>query len=151
MTFTHTASSTLLAPAAQVWAHATSLDGINAELRPWLKMTAPPGLARLDDVTVELGRPLGPSALLLLGALPIDRMQVTLVELEPGRRFVERSAVRSMRLWQHERTVEGQGDGCVLTDRLTFEPKLGGPIVAAFLRAVFRNRHRVLREKFRGH
>ena len=53
--------------------------------------------------------------------------------------------------WQHERTVLEEGDGCVLTDRLTFEPKLGGPLVAAFLRAVFRNRHRVLREKFRGH
>jgi len=140
--------SELAAPAARVWAHATSLDGINAELSPYLKMTAPPGLTGLDENQVVLGQPIGRSRLLLFGFLPIDRMDITVIELEPGRRFLERSPVRSQRLWQHERSVEPSGDGCVLTDRLTFEPRAGGPVMAAFLRAVFRNRHRVLRRLF---
>ena len=146
--YAHEVSSALAAAPAQVWAHATSLAGINAELAPLLKMTAPPGLATLEDVHVTLGQALGRSTLLLFGILPIDQLDVTLVELEPGRRFVERSPVRSMRLWQHERTVEPEAGGCRLTDRLTFEPKLGGPLVAAFLRRVFAHRHAYLRRTF---
>jgi len=149
--FRHEVSSALAAPAAEVWAHATSIDGINAELAPWLKMTAPPELRSLSDVEVVLGRPIGRSTVLLFGWLPVDRMELTLVELEPGRRFVERSQVRSQKLWQHERTVEPEGDGgCRLTDRLMFEPRLGGPLVAAFLRRVFAARHAYLRRTFSG-
>jgi ligand-binding SRPBCC domain-containing protein len=146
--YSHTERSPLRASAATVWAHATSLAGINAELAPYLKMTAPPGVTGIDESQFVLGRPLGRSTLLLLGLLPIDRMDVTLVELEPGRRFLERSAVRSQRLWQHERTVVPDGDGCALTDRIDFEPRLLGPLVAAFMRRVFRNRHQVLRRTF---
>lgn len=146
--YQHEASSALGASAERVWAHATSVAGINAELAPWLKMTAPPGLKSLADVEVVPGRPLGTSTVLLFGWLPVDRIDLTLVELEPGRRFVERSRARSQKLWQHERTVEPEGGGCRLTDRLTFEPKLGGPLVAAFLRRVFANRHAYLRRTF---
>src|SRR5262249_22412760 len=110
--------------------------------------TAPPGLTSLEDADVVPGQPIGRSRLLLFGVLPIDRMDITVIELEPGRRFLERSPVRSQRLWQHERTVEPTGEGCLLTDRPTFEPRAGGPVMAAFLRAVFRNRHRVLRRLF---
>jgi ligand-binding SRPBCC domain-containing protein len=111
-------------------------------------MTAPPGVAGIDEAQVVLGQPIGRSTLLLFGVVPIDRMDVTLVELEPGRRFLERSAVRSQRLWQHERTVVPDGEGCTLTDRIDFEPRLFGPVVAAFMRRVFRHRHRVLRRTF---
>jgi ligand-binding SRPBCC domain-containing protein len=146
-TYRHEARSRLAAPAPRVWAHATSLDGINAELRPYLKMTAPPGVTALDE-TIAPGQVVARSVLLLFGLVPVDRMDITLAELEPGRRFLERSSVWSQRLWQHERIVEPDGAGCVLTDRLTFEPRAGGPLVAAFLRAVFRNRHRALRRLF---
>jgi ligand-binding SRPBCC domain-containing protein len=146
--YRHEASSVLGAPAEKVWAHATSIAGINAELAPLLKMTAPPGLASLEDVDFVPGRPIARSTLLLFGFLPVDQMDVTLVELDPGRRFVERSPVRSQRLWQHEREVVPEGAGCRLTDRLTFEPKLGGPFVAAFLRRVFASRHAYLRRTF---
>lgn len=146
--YRHEASSALGASAERVWAHATSVDGINAELAPWLRMTAPPGLRTLADVEVVPGRPLGTSTLLLLGWLPVDRLDRTLVELDPGRRFVERSRVRSQKLWQHERTVAPEADGCRLTDRLTFEPRFGGPLVAAFLRRIFAGRHAYLRRTF---
>ena len=34
-------TSELDADAERVWAHATSMAGVNAELRPWLRMTTP--------------------------------------------------------------------------------------------------------------
>lgn len=111
--FEHEVSSGRAAPAERVWAHATSVEGINAELAPLLKMTAPPELRSLSDVSVVLGQPIGKSTAL-------------------------------------QRVVSREGDGCRLTDHLTFEPRLGGPLVARFLRRVFANRHAYLRRTFGG-
>ena len=38
--------------------------------------------------------------------IPIDYDDLTLVALEPGRGFHERSRMLSMRVWEHERTLE---------------------------------------------
>jgi uncharacterized protein YndB with AHSA1/START domain len=40
---TRSFTTRLAAPAAQVWAAATTPEGINDELRPWLTMSIPPG------------------------------------------------------------------------------------------------------------
>ena len=119
-------------------------------------MTLPRGVERLDPESVELGKPLGRSWVLLFGLLPFDYDDVTLVELEPGHRFLERSSMLSMRRWQHERIVEpveadgGGGGSSRVTDRITMEPRLGlpGSAVRPLLRAVFRHRHRRLRAWF---
>jgi ligand-binding SRPBCC domain-containing protein len=76
-----------------------------------------------------------------------DYDDLTIVELEPGRRFLERSPMLSMRLWQHERIVEPDGDGCTVTDRLTFEPRVPVP-AAPLIQVLFRHRHRRLRRRF---
>jgi len=115
------------APAGLVWERAVSPEGINHELAPLLRMTMPRGLrdATLDDVAV--GEPLGRAWILLFGFLPVDYDDLALAELEPGRRFLERSSLLSLRFWQHERVVEPLGeDTCMLTDRLTFEPRIPG-------------------------
>jgi hypothetical protein len=67
-----------------------------------------------------------------------------LVELEPGQRFLERSRMLSMRIWEHERTLEPARDGCRVRDRLAFEPRLPGTGAALqrIVRAIFRHRHR---------
>ena len=134
--------------AEQAWAWATSAAGINAELWPFLKMSAPAKFSKLDGSAITLGRPIFRSWILLFGVLPIDRSDLTVVEMEEGRRFVERSPMRSMRLWQHERIIEPDGVGAVrVTDHLTFEPRLAGRLVAWFVDRLFRNRHRVLIER----
>jgi hypothetical protein len=46
------------------------------------------------------------------------------------------------------REVVPEGAGCRLTDRLTFEPRFGGPFIAAFLRRIFVGRHAELRRRF---
>lgn len=139
--------SELLAPPERVWSWATSMTGILAELRPIARMTMPRGLASLLDVEVELGKPLARSWFLLFGFLPLDRSDLTLIELDEGRGFVEESPMLSMRLWRHERTIEPLAGGSRITDRLTFESRIAAPLVEWFVAALFRHRHRVLRRE----
>jgi ligand-binding SRPBCC domain-containing protein len=58
----------------------------------------------------------------------------------------------SQRLWEHERTIEPDGEGATLVDRLAWEPRL--PLPGAALRPLiamtFRHRHRQLRRHFGG-
>src|SRR5438309_5526768 len=118
-------SSLVAAPPQEVWDRVTTPQGINYELRPWMRMTRPRGFERLDPDSVELGVPIGRSWVLLFGVLPFEYDDVTLIELEPGRRFLERSPMLSQRSWQHERIVEPAEGGSRVTDRIRMEPKLG--------------------------
>jgi hypothetical protein len=104
----------------------------------------------IDDV--EVGASLGRSWILVGGLVPVDFDDLRLVELEPGRRFLERSRTLSFSVWQHERVVEPLGEGrCRLTDRLGFElrpalawmPGAAG-LARAIVAAIFRHRHRRL-------
>lgn len=143
-------TSALAAPPERVWAHATSPVGVNRELAPWLRMTFPAGTADLAEGW-EPGRRHFRSWILLLGILPVEYDDLTIVELEPGRRFLERSPLLTQRVWEHERTVEPTPGGCRLTDRVRFEPRIPalGAAQGAIFRLVFRWRHRRLRHLFR--
>jgi hypothetical protein len=145
-------ASALAAEPAAVWKRATSAEGINAELGPLLRMTVPRGLESLDLDGLEPG-PLGRSWLLLFGVLPVDYDEIGLARIEPGRGFLERSSMLSMRLWEHERTIEPGADGCALiADRLAWEPRLPlpGRLALPVVAALFRHRHRRLRRHFGG-
>jgi ligand-binding SRPBCC domain-containing protein len=147
-----TRSVALAAPAGRVWEHATRIEGVNAELRPILRMTVPRNLrgATIDDL--EVGVPAGRSWLLLGGVLPVDYDDLCLAELDPPRRFLERSRMATMSLWQHERTVAPRDDGSsALTDTLTFRlrrPLAAVPgmeaLAARIVGALFSHRHRRL-------
>ena len=100
---------------------------------------------------VPLGEPLGRSWILLFGLVPVDYDDLELAERGPGLRFQERSTMLSMTSWEHERTVEPAGEGCEVTDRLTF--KLRRPLAAvpgsarlarAIVARLFGHRHRRL-------
>jgi ligand-binding SRPBCC domain-containing protein len=139
-------------PASEVWERAVSEEGINYELAPILRMTMPRGLAGKTIDDVEVGVPLGRSWILLGRLLPVDYDDLFLAELEPGRRFLERSRTLSFAVWQHERIIEPEGEGsCRVTDRLGFELKRGvawipgaDSLAAAIVRFLFRHRHRRL-------
>jgi ligand-binding SRPBCC domain-containing protein len=147
--------SLVAAPPAEVWARAVSPEGINHELSPFLRMTMPRSIRgrTIDDVPV--GVPLGKSWLLLFGFLPVDFDDLSLAERGPGLRFLERSSMLTMSLWQHERTIEPEGDGANVTDRLSFElrrPMRWIPGFHAFaartVAFLFRHRHRRLAEQY---
>ena len=144
-------ASRLDASAEQVWARVTTPEGINDELMPLMRMTMPAAVRGLDPETVPLGERLCRSWLLLFGFLPFDYDDVTVVRLDPGRGFLERSPMLSQRVWEHERTLEPVGpEACVVRDRLTFEPRLAlpGPALEPLVRGIFRHRHRRLRRHF---
>jgi ligand-binding SRPBCC domain-containing protein len=131
----------------RAWAWISSVAGISAEMRPYFRMTAPPGVERLDDVKVELGKPLFRSRVFVFDLIPAGHWDLTLVELDPGRGFVERSPSSSMRSWRHERRILDRDGGVELRDHLTFEPRFAAGPTGAFIRHVFRHRHAVLQAR----
>lgn len=152
-TYTATFVSALNASAAVVWEAVGAMNGVNAELGPWLRMTAPPEAANLRIEDVAPGKLMFESWVLLGGVLPVDRHSFVIAEVERGRGFVERSTSWTERLWEHRRHVESRGEGaCTLTDRLAFTPRVGlmGPLLVRVVGAVFAHRHRVLRARFGG-
>jgi hypothetical protein len=146
-------STELHASIEAVWEVVGTMRGVNAELAPWLRMTAPAEASnmRIDDAPV--GQCLFASWVLFAGVLPIDRHFLSLADVERGRGFVEQSISWSQRRWEHQRHLESYGDGrCVVTDRLAFVPRIriSGPLLNRVVGAVFGHRHRVLRERFGG-
>lgn len=144
--------SDLAAPADRVWRRATTLMGVNDEFRPLLRMTSPPRLRAATIADLEPGVPAGRSWLLLGGFLPVDYDDLTLAEIEPPRRFLERSRMLSMEVWEHERIVEPLSESsCSVSDRLRFElrpplahlPGARG-VARALVSFAFRHRHRRL-------
>jgi hypothetical protein len=132
-----------------VWDRIASVAGVNHELGPWLRMTAPPEVEGIDVAGVPLGRRWFRSWVLLARVLPVEYDDLTIVELEPGRRFLERSTMLTLRVWQHERILEGEGAGAPrtrVTDRLTFTTRRGVPkaLATRIVRFLFRHRHRRL-------
>lgn len=143
-----TFESKVAASASEVWSWATSVKGISAEMWPVLKMTIPKGKSSILDFEVAPGQPLFRSWLLLAGVLPIDCSELTLLEVEDGRRFLEQSPMLSMRLWRHERVLTPTHEGTSVSDNLEFSPRFGTPVVRWFVKVFFQHRHAVLRRVF---
>ena len=143
--------SLLAASPDAVWARVSTFEGVNDELRPLMRMTAPARVRALEPSQVVLGERIFRSWVLLFGVIPIDYDDLTLIALEPGRGFHERSRMLSMRVWEHERTLDPAGARATrVSDRLSFEPRLpgSGPLLERIIRATFRHRHRRLRRRF---
>ncbi len=142
--------SHLRAPADVVWARATTMDGVNDELGPWLQMTAPAQARGLDLRDAPIGRPLFRSWLLVGGVLPVDFDDLAFARVDRAGAFEERSTMLSMRRWEHDRRVRAMDGGCLVRDELRFEPRVPGtgPLVARIVAAVFRHRHARLRRRY---
>ncbi|HEY3829805.1 MAG TPA: hypothetical protein VGL57_11465 [Solirubrobacteraceae bacterium] len=143
--------SLLPAEPADIWARVTTAAGINDELWPFLRMTAPRNLREHGLANVTVGERVCRSWVLLLGVLPVDYDDITIERLDPPSSFLERSTMLSQREWEHARTIEKTpGGGSMLTDRIRYQPRL--PIPDLLLRplytAIFKHRHRRLRGYF---
>jgi ligand-binding SRPBCC domain-containing protein len=142
--------STLGRPPGEVWAAVSTMEGINFEFAPLMKMTYPPQAGPMSLELAPLNRPLFSSWVLLL-FVPIDLHTVTLERVTPGVGFRERSSSLTERVWVHERTLSPAGEhGCELVDRLELTPRLSSltPLLAWVVSMVFRHRHRRLRRRF---
>lgn len=143
----------LRAPAADVWAVVSTMDGVNAELRPFVRMTHPAHLQSLADADDDLspGEVVFQSWLLAFGFLPIDRHALGLERIYEGEGFDEESTSWLQRRWRHERRVmPDPTGGCTVTDELTAEPRLAllAPVLRLVVSALFRHRHRKLARRF---
>ena len=143
-------TSELTAAAEVVWAHATSMAGVNAELRPWLRMTVPRGVD-LRPQAIDSHQLAFHSWLLLGGIVPFDRHALGFEAMAPEQRwFHERSSSWLQREWVHRRSIEPTDGGCRLTDRIACTPRLrvAEPLTRWVVRAVFDHRHQRLRSLF---
>ena len=143
------------APIERVWAAVTSPEGINYELRPYLRMTVPPPFRGVTIDDIAPGTKLGRSVFLLFGILPFDYDNITVAEIDYGTRFREQSTMMSMSTWIHERTLRQRGDRTEVSDAVSFVARapLGLlPGWSAMLRFtlsfLFRHRHRRLQAFF---
>jgi ligand-binding SRPBCC domain-containing protein len=144
-------SSELKADAAEVWRHASVMPGVNYELMPLVRMTYPHNAGSLDGSQFSLGETAFTSTLMLGGVLPFDLHYLRLVSVEPGRGFHEHSSSLMHTEWMHKRTIEPlPGGGCRVTDEVDFAPRAGflKPLLRPVIAAVFRSRHRRLRQHF---
>jgi hypothetical protein len=144
-------STGLAASAGEVWAVVSTMDGVNAELRPLVRMTHPAHLQSLTDASLEPGEVALRSWLLAGGLLPFDRHALRLDRVLDGEGFDEESTSWMQRRWRHERRVSDHGDGtCIVTDHLIVVPRLGlmRPVVARVVVFLFTHRHRRLVERF---
>ena len=143
-------SSLISAPAADVWARVVTPEGINDEFWPWLTMSMPKSASDMSIDTLELGKPVGRSWIRLFGVLPVDYDDLTIVDVEPGRRFLEQSRLFSAPQWQHERVVDPvDEESSLITDRLTFTPRRGfGLLARPLIELIFWYRHHRLVRHF---
>lgn len=150
-TFSH--SSEVPSPIDEVWRFVTSATGINYELMPVMRMTVPQSFKDKSIQDVSPGEYLGRSWFLLGGLVPFDYSKITVAEIDPGERFLERSTLGSMRHWQHERKLESIGGNRTrITDSLEFLLRFPAPgtarVTGSILRLLFRHRHRKLAKRF---
>ena len=132
-----------------LWKWIISRRGINSELFPLLYMTSLDSLATITEDNFKPRTIITNSWILLFGFIPIDRLRITPVEVIEGEHFIEESPMLTMKRWRHERYVEPvDNNKCCVRDILTFQPFFFTPIVAIFVKILFKNRHRKLRKKF---
>ena len=138
-------SSRVSASVEDVWAHASTMDGVNAELAPFVSMSVPPAFRGVSLDEAPLGRVAFVSVLRLFGVVPFDRHALMLVSVSAPSGFSERSTSALQRRWDHDRTIVADGAGALVTDRVTFCPRVGPAwVVRPVVYALFRHRHRRL-------
>ncbi len=149
MTYHLVVSSVLPVPAVEVWAHASSMAGVNAELWP-LHMSHPK--RRFLEASVPLGIVLFRSVITFLRVIPLDVHALRLLAISPGESFHEDSTSWTEARWVHKRRLAPEGEGTRITDLVTFTPRYAflAPILALTVRRTFARRHVYLRKRFGG-
>jgi hypothetical protein len=127
------------------------MDGVNAELSPFIRMTHPRGLTRLGDAPVVPGEVAFHSWLLAGGVVPFDRHALALERVLDGEGFDEESSSWLQRRWRHERRIsDDPGGGCTVTDHLLATPRLAvtRSVTRRVVTFLFQHRHRRLVRRF---
>lgn len=148
---TFTYASDLQVPAEQILAMLT-MEGVNAELNPLVKMTAPAGFRDRSILLWPVRQHVFNSWVLLFGCIPIDRHAFYFDAIHPADGFVERSTSISNKLWCHERKIQSCPDGSRVVDTVSYKSRvlLLDALLKPLYQIVFWRRHQNLRAKFAG-
>lgn len=138
-----------LAIPADVLLESLNLNSVNAELAPWVRMTAPPDYRDKPISSWPVKTSLFSSWVFLFGFLPIDRHHFYMESVGPEG-FNEASSSWMNRSWKHRRTITSVGDQTEVTDELEYLSKLPflTPLLGIIYRAIFQSRHRYLRRRY---
>ena len=142
-------TSTLKGDLKEISTHLLSMDGVNYELFPLVKMTAPPEWADKPLIYWPLKSDLFTSTILLFGLIPVDLHKFKLKEVHISG-FNESSSSTWNKEWHHQRTISEQGSGCLVHDVVEYVPNVSllGRTSMPVYKAIFRHRHRRLRTKY---
>jgi hypothetical protein len=129
-----------------------TMKGVNRELSPLIRMTAPPEWSGKAIYEWPSGKVLFSSWILLFGILPIDRHTFFFQSIDRQRGFAEASSSFTNKRWHHQRDINRNGASCRVTDIVEFQCRL--PVLAYVLapvyRFIFKHRHQVLRSYYGG-
>lgn len=129
-----------------------TMKGVNRELSPLIRMTAPSEWSNKPIFEWPTGEVLFSSWILLFGILPVDRHTFFFQSIDRQRGFAEASSSLTNNLWHHRRQINRNGASCWLMDTVEFQCRL--PVTAYVMsplyRFIFRHRHRVLRSLYGG-
>jgi hypothetical protein len=131
-------------------AHDTlNMSGVNYELGPFLKMSAPDIWQSKSITEWPTNQNLFSSNILLLGLIPIDRHFFNFKTIDSFG-FKESSKSLMNSLWSHERLIKSVGSDSVIKDVIIYKSKLGilGNLFMPIYKAIFKHRHNRLRAKY---
>ena len=125
------------------------MKGVNYELGPLIKMTAPGQWRNRPISEWPEKKRLFNSVILLFGVWPLDLHKIYFHRIQSNG-FQERSSSLSYKQWVHERTILQEGEGCRVKDRVEFHMRLPfmGPVMRPVYLFIFQRRHRRLKRKF---
>lgn len=148
-----TISSHLNASVDTVAAAVFTLDGVNAELAPWITIQAPAAWHVRPIQQWPVQQALFTARFKLFGKLPIDWHRFCFEEITPHS-FQEHSASLSQRYWRHQRqiilSIRNHKAGCQVIDQVSFASRIPGMgwLSKPIYLAIFRHRHRQLHKQF---
>lgn len=125
------------------------MSGVNYELSPILKMSAPQKWEVEPISKWPVNSDIFSSTILLFGFLPIDLHRFNFLSVN-GMGFKEASSSLLNKLWSHERTISTSGSGSKIKDVVHYKSKLGflGNLFKPVYQAIFAHRHKRLKLKY---
>lgn len=126
-----------------------TMNGVNFELGPWLRMSAPAEWGTKPIYEWPTQAPIFTSRIFFLGFIPIDLHRFRFISVGTSG-FEESSSALLNRVWAHQRSIQPYAEGSKVIDQVSYEPKskLLGRILKPIYRATFAHRHKRLKSKY---
>ena len=135
-----------------LWISINCIKSLNRELRPVMYMTCPNDYKEKPFDEYPAGIHTFKSYVLFLGFIPIERTNIKMIQIFPGRGFSEDSTMIFSSSWKHKRILISDGDGTIVTDELDITHRLiiFKPVLWLFANMIFFVRHGKLKKMRKG-